>query len=232
MIEIDRLTKRFGDRVAIGALSLKVAPGQLYALLGPNGAGKSTTIACLLGFERPDAGRALVNGIDVAAQPDEARRHLAYIPEQVALYESFTGVENVAYFSRLSGHDRSEDDIAALLTSAGLQAEAHRRPTRNYSKGMRQKVGIAIALAKDASALLLDEPTSGLDPAASHEFSVSLGRLRARGTAILMATHDLHRTMQDADTIGILVAGRLVEERNAKTLGHRELEDLYMQHVL
>ncbi|BAI96742.1 ABC transporter ATP-binding protein [Sphingobium sp. TA15] len=231
MINIEGLVRRFGAHTAVDQLTLTVAPGELYALLGPNGAGKSTTIACLLGFERPDEGRAVIDGIDVASDPDAARSRTAYIPEQVSLYEAFTGIENVAYFAELAGHPRSREELSALLSEAGLQADAHDRRTGTYSKGMRQKVGIAIAQAKQAQVLLLDEPTSGLDPASAHEFSTALRRLRDRGTAILMATHDLYRTMRDADRVGILVAGRLVEEHKTSDLAEHDLEAMYLRAV-
>jgi ABC-2 type transport system ATP-binding protein len=177
MLTARSLHKKFGSAIALHALDLNVAPGEIYALLGPNGAGKTTTINCLLGFLQPDAGRALIDGLDVVREPLETKRRLAYIPEQVNLYGTFSGVENLAYFSELAGHRYPDTDLRRFLTEAGLQAEAHDRRVSGYSKGMRQKVGIAIALAKQAKALLLDEPTSGLDPSASHEFSQLLRQL-------------------------------------------------------
>jgi ABC-2 type transport system ATP-binding protein len=168
MLATEALTKRFNGATVVDALTLTIAPGELFALLGPNGAGKTTTINCLLGFLTPDSGRALVDGLDVAREPLATKRRLAYIPEQVNLYGYFSGVENLAYFSELAGHRYADTDLRHFLDEAGLQPEAHDRRVSGYSKGMRQKVGIAIALAKQAKALLLDEPTSGLDPSASH----------------------------------------------------------------
>ena len=161
MLTATSLHKKFGPAVALHSLDLTVAPGEIYALLGPNGAGKTTTINCFLGFLTPDAGSASVAGINVALNPLAARRALAYIPEQVNLYGHFSGLENLAYFSELAGHRYADAQLRAFLTEAGLQAGAHDQRTAAYSKGMRQKVGIAIALAKEAKALLLDEPTSG-----------------------------------------------------------------------
>jgi ABC-2 type transport system ATP-binding protein len=229
MLTLEKLTKRFGGRAAVDALSLAVAPGELFALLGPNGAGKTTTINCLLGFLRPDEGRVLVDGIDVAAQPREANRRLAYIPEQVALYDYFSGVENLGYFAELGGRRYDGAELRRFLTEAGLQQEAHDRRVSGYSKGMRQKVGIAIALAKQAKALLLDEPTSGLDPSASHEFSRLLGELRGRGVAILMATHDLFRAKEDATRVGIMRHGRLAQVLTSAELAHADLEKIYLE---
>lgn len=229
MLAIENLTKRFNGTVAVDGLSFAIAPGELFALLGPNGAGKTTTINCLLGFLQPDSGRALIDGLDVAAEPLETKRRLAYIPEQVNLYGHFSGVENLAYFAELGGRRCSDVQLRLFLDQAGLQRDAHDQRVSGYSKGMRQKVGIAIALAKQAKALLLDEPTSGLDPSASHEFSRLLGKLRERGVAILIATHDLFRAKEDATRVGLMRHGRLVRELTAAEISHTDLEKLYLE---
>jgi ABC-2 type transport system ATP-binding protein len=229
MLAARKLHKRYGAHIALHALDLAVAPGELYALLGPNGAGKTTTINCFLGFLAPDGGAVSIDGLDVAAAPLETKRRLAYIPEQVNLYGHFSGVENLAYFAELGGHRYDDGQLRTFLIEAGLQAAAHDRRLSGYSKGMRQKVGIAIALAKQAKALLLDEPTSGLDPSASHEFSRLLAKLRERGVAILMATHDLFRAKEDATRVGLMRHGRLVRELTAAEISHTDLEKLYLE---
>ena len=229
MLKAEHLTKRFDGATAIDDLSLTVAPGEIFALLGPNGAGKTTTINCFLGFLAPDGGSASVCGLDVGAHPLESKRHLAYIPEQVNLYDHFSGVENLGYFSELAGARHDGAALRRFLSEAGLQAEAHDRRVNTYSKGMRQKVGIAIALAKNAKALLLDEPTSGLDPGAAHEFSALLRRFASGGAAVLMATHDLFRAKQVASRVGIVRHGRLVHELTAAELDHVDLEKLYLE---
>ena len=231
MLTLEALTKRFpgAPAPAVDNLNLTVAPGELFALLGPNGAGKTTTINCLLGFLTPDSGRALIDGLDVVAQPLETKRRLAYIPEQVNLYGYFSGVENLAYFSELAGHRYADAELRRFLADAGLQTAAHDQRVSGYSKGMRQKVGIAIALAKQAKALLLDEPTSGLDPSASHEFSQLLRKLRERDVAILMATHDLFRAKEDATRVGIMRHGKLAHILTATELRHTDLEKLYLE---
>ena len=233
MLAVHRITKRFPGAQApsVQELTLQVNAGELYALLGPNGAGKTTTLNCLLGFVKPDEGTVRIDGIDVATHPAEAKRRVAYIPEQVNLYPYFTGVENLAYFSELAGYSYSKTQLQAYLRDAGLQDEAHRRRVAHYSKGMRQKVGIAIALAKKAKALLLDEPTSGLDPSASHEFSALLRQLRDRDVAILMATHDLFRAKDDATRVGIMRHGKLVQELREADLRHADLEKLYLESM-
>lgn len=224
-----RLHKRYGAQVALEDLDLSVHSGDIYALLGPNGAGKTTTLSCFLGFIRPDGGHALVGGIDAAAQPLLVRRALAYIPEQVNLYGAFSGAENLAYFAELGGKRCSDEQIRSFLREAGLQDEAHHKRASTYSKGMRQKVGIAIALAREAQALVLDEPTSGLDPAASVEFSRLLVSLAERGIAILMATHDLFRAADIATRVGIMCKGRLIYEVEGKAIRSADLERLYLQ---
>jgi len=231
MLETLQLTKKFNGHVAVNKLDLRIAPGEIFALLGPNGAGKTTTINCFLGFLTPDSGEARVNGANVDADPLAARRQIAYIPEQVVLYPRFTGVENLDYFSTLAGRRHTMDQLLALLKKAGLPKEAAERRVGTYSKGMRQKVGIALALATEAKALLLDEPTSGLDPAASHEFSVLLRKLAGDGVAVLMATHDLFRAREDATRLGILVHGRLAVEYDASEIKNVDLEKLYLKHL-
>ncbi|MFM1767965.1 MAG: hypothetical protein RJA22_494 [Verrucomicrobiota bacterium] len=231
MLEARQLTKKFSTHAALQQLNLKVGPGEIYALLGPNGAGKTTTINLFLGFLQPDAGEARVGDTIVADQPLAARRQIAYIPEQVMLYPRFSGLENLDYFSTLAGRRHPPDELLLLLKKAGLPAEAAGRRVATYSKGMRQKVGIALALATGARALLLDEPTSGLDPEASHEFSQLLRRLAGQGVAILMATHDLFRAREDAARVGILVHGRLIAEYGGADLRRIDLEEAYLKHL-
>lgn len=212
VIDLAGLTLRRGARTVLGDLNLQVGAGEIYALLGGNGAGKSTTLAVLLGFLAPDAGTARVAGIDPVTAPDQARQLIAYLPESVALYDQLTAHENIAYFMALAGSEPSRDEIDAALDAAGLQVEARSRRVGGYSKGMRQKVAIAMAVLRDVPVLLLDEPTSGLDPRATADFNALLGRLKARGTAILMVTHDLLGAADCADRIGFLAGGRIVDE--------------------
>jgi ABC-2 type transport system ATP-binding protein len=229
VLSAEGLIKRFNGVAAVDGLSLAVGRGEIFALLGPNGAGKTTTINCFLGFVAPDGGRTTVGGVDVMMYSLETKRSLAYIPEQVNLYGHFSGVENLSYFSELAGARHGEETLRGFLVEAGLQKDAHDRRVTGYSKGMRQRVGIAIALAKDAKALLLDEPTSGLDPSASHEFSVLLRRFAMRGAAVLMATHDLFRAKDVATRVGIMRHGRLAHTFTAAELSHTDLEKVYLE---
>lgn len=232
MLKAIELSKNYNGHAALDSLNLNVGAGEVYCLLGANGAGKTTTINLFLNFIRPDGGQALINGTDVVREPLETKKHLAYIPEQVNLYKNLTGLENLEYFSALAGHDRyTKDELRAFLTGAGLQAAAADQRVAGYSKGMRQKVGIAIATAKRAKALLLDEPTSGLDPKASNEFSELLKKLSAEGCAVLMATHDLFRAKESGTRVGIMKHGRLLTEMTTDEIGHADLERIYLEHM-
>lgn len=228
MLEAIGLTKRYGGRLALDSLDLTIRPGEIFCLLGANGAGKSTTINLFLNFIQPTSGSALIKGLDVTRHPVETKKYVAYIPEQVMLYPNLTGLENLSYFAELSGRRCSEAELEELFDEVGLSREAGRRRVAGYSKGMRQKVGIAIALARNAEALLLDEPTSGLDPKASNEFSRLLERLREKNVAILMATHDLYRTKEIASRIGIMNQGRLSEVVSPDQITHADLERIYL----
>lgn len=233
MISAKNLTKQYGDKTALDNLTLDIAPGEIFCLLGQNGAGKTTTINCFLGFTQPTSGQAVINGLDVAQHPVESKRHLAYLPEVVMLYPNLTGMENLDYFSRLAGFKHEKGELRTCLETAGLSPNDFDRRVSTYSKGMRQKVGIAIALAKKAKALFLDEPTSGLDPKASNDFSNLLLELRNDGVAMLMATHDIFRAKDVANRIGIMKDGRLVNvlDNNRNILHAKEIEELYLQTV-
>ena len=232
VLETRALSKRFGELEAVADLDLRVGPSETYCLLGPNGAGKTTTIHLFLGFLSPTSGSVHVMGLDVADEPLKSKRHLAYVPEQVMLYRNLSGLENLAYFAALGGKESLlPDRLTGILVEAGLQKEAIHSRVSEYSKGMRQKVGIAIAIAKEADALLLDEPTSGLDPKASNEFSELLERLKERNVAVLMATHDLFRAKESGTRIGIMRYGRLVAEMTTDEIGHVDLERIYLDHM-
>ena len=230
-LEAKSLGKRFGDTTALADLNLTVPHGEVVCLLGANGAGKTTTINLFLGFLTPDSGTALVEGIDVAQSPFEARRRLAYLPESVALYPKLTGLENLRFFDKLAGGERNDDELATLLREAGLPEDANNRPADTYSKGMRQKVGIAIAMARQAKTLLLDEPLSGLDPSAANSLGELIRRLRDQGSAVLMATHDIFRAKEIGNRIGIMMSGRLVNMLDAAALDAKEIETIYLEHL-
>ncbi len=229
MIRTTDLTKKYDQLVALNNLNLSVDPGEIYCLLGANGAGKTTTINLLLGFISPSSGSASIGGMDVFENQKATKSLLAYIPENLMLYPSLTALENLDYFSGIAGRKLPKSRLELYLNEAGLQGEAFDQRISTFSKGMRQKVGIAIALAKEAKALLLDEPTSGLDPKASNEFGQLLQKLREKGVATLMATHDLFRAKEVATHIGIMNGGQLKQEFAANDISLSKLEQAYLE---
>ena len=232
MLEASHLSKTYRNGVcALRDLTMRVADGELFCLLGANGAGKTTTLSCFLDFTTPSAGAVRVDGIAVADHPLEARRRCGYVAERVAVYETLSAVENLRYFARLGGVRLTRAGAARALESAGLDAFQQSRPVRQYSKGMRQKLAIAIAVSRGAGNLLLDEPTSGLDPAAARELMELLARLRDDGCAILMSTHDVFRAAHHADRIGIMRAGVLVREFVPHARDRLELDAIYAESM-
>ncbi|CAN98981.1 ABC transporter ATP-binding protein [Sorangium cellulosum So ce56] len=231
MLTANKLSKSYGGAPALDALDLEVPAGEVFCLLGPNGAGKTTTLNLFLGFTRPSSGAAYVGAAHVEADPLGARRKIAYVPEQVRLYPHLSGCENLAYFLGLSqARAPSSAELSRLLTAAGLPEGAVHRPASGYSKGMRQKVVLALSQAKRAAALLLDEPTSGLDPGAVRELCSAIRRESDRGAAVLMVTHDLGAVASIARRIGVMKAGRLVEVTSATGVSEAEVIALYRRH--
>ena len=231
MIQIQNVSKSFKGTPAIKNLTLKVDKGEILGLLGANGAGKSTTINILLGFLNPDSGDVHINDIDTSKNAQKTRKHIGYIPENVNLYPYLSGSENLDYFCKLAGLKYSKSELENYLNICGLQSEAQQKKVSGYSKGMRQKVGIAIAYAKKATVYLLDEPASGLDPLASNELSILLKKLASEGATILMASHDIFRVREVCNRIGILKNGVLVKELKSKDVSANELETLYLKFM-
>ena len=229
VVSLQGVTKRYGDTLAVDDVTLSVEAGDVLCLLGPNGAGKTTTLKMILGLETATAGEVRVCGVDVAGDPKAARQRMAYIPEMVALHEAFTGRENLRYFASLvGGANLSKAHLEACLTRAGLQSEAWDRRLSGYSKGMRQKVGVAIALAKGADLLVLDEPTSGLDPKSAFDFSSLMREIAAGGAGVIMATHDLFRAKDMGTQILILKDGQIVENLDPAEQSYEDIERAYL----
>jgi ABC-2 type transport system ATP-binding protein len=232
MLSVEKLSVIYGRSMrAVDDVSFRVDDGEIAVLLGANGAGKTTTLNCFFDFVRPTAGCVRVDDVVVAERPLVAKRSLAFVPENVNLYGTLTGRENLCFFAGLDGTRLTTSDAGTLLDRAGLQAFAVDRPIRTYSKGMRQKVGIAIALARRATNVILDEPTSGLDPVAARELLTALHDLRNRGCAVLLTTHDLPRAHQSADRVLVMSAGRLVGTWRGRDVAERDLETVYLSAV-
>lgn len=233
MLQTIELSKRYEDgNLALDTLNLEVKRGEIFCLLGANGAGKTTTINLFLNFIEPTYGQALINGIDVTKEPLESKEYVSYVSENVMLYGNFTARQNLDFFAKLGGKKNlGKTEYYNLFRSIGLQEDAFERKLKKFSKGMRQKVGLAIAMVKDADNILLDEPTSGLDPKAAAEFMNILKKLRNEGKSILMCTHDIFRAKEIADKVGIMKEGCLVMLRNRKQLEKDDLEKIYLDYM-
>ncbi|MDR1172372.1 MAG: ABC transporter ATP-binding protein [Bacteroidales bacterium] len=233
MLQAIELTKRYEDeQLALDALSLDIKAGEIFFLLGANGAGKTTTINLFLNFIEPTSGKILIDGIDVVQNPLETKRHVSYVSENVMLYGNFTARQNLDFFAKLGGKTRlTRHDYYTVMRNVGLQEEAFEKKLKTFSKGMRQKVGLAIAIIKDAPNILLDEPTSGLDPKSASELMQLLLQLRSRGKSILMCTHDIFRAKSAADRVGIMKEGRLVMLRTREQFLQDDLERIYLDYM-
>lgn len=230
-LEAVALCKTYNTVPALTELNLSVSPGEIFCLLGANGAGKTTTINLFLNFIEPSSGQAFISGLDVTKDTQRARSLLTYLPEQVSLYPELSAEENLKFLLALSPVPQNGPSITESLLEAGLDQRFHTERVGTYSKGMRQKVGIALAIARASRVLLLDEPTSGLDPASANEFGEIMLRLAARGSAVFMVTHDIFRARAIARRIGIMKSGRLVEVLEASSIETGALEELYLEHM-
>lgn len=228
MITVKNACKKYGDFTAVNNLSFEVTPGEILCLLGANGAGKSTTINMLLNFINPTSGVLEINGLNVVENSIKTKEYLTYIPENLMLYPNLSATENLDYFTRLSTKKFNTSKLKSFLNEAGLEKEAHENRVKTFSKGMRQKVGIALAIAKESKILLLDEPTSGLDPKSSNEFMDLLTKMKNDKVAILMATHDLFRAKEVSTHIGIMRSGLLENYSDSSAFSLKELEKIYL----
>jgi ABC-2 type transport system ATP-binding protein len=233
MLQAIDLTKRYEDQqLAVDALNLEIKEGEIFFLLGANGAGKTTTINLFLNFIEPTGGKALINGIDVTKDPLESKKYVSYVSENVMLYGNFTARQNLDFFAKLGGKiNLTKEDYYMRMREVGLQEEAFEKKLKTFSKGMRQKVGLTIAIIKDAPNILLDEPTAGLDPKAAAELLQILVNLKRQGKSILMCTHDIFRAKNIADRVGIMKEGRLVMVRTREEFMEDDLEKIYMDYM-
>lgn len=231
MLKAINLTKTYGKHQALSDLNLSVDKGEIFCLLGQNGAGKTTTINLFLGLIEATSGKAQINGETVTPNSYKTTQMIAYIPEVVQLYGNLSGLENLNFFSRLAGFKYSNSELANFLVKAGLQESAHQNKLASYSKGMRQKVGIAIALSKNADYIFMDEPISGLDPKATLEFTKICKELSNEGKAIFMATHDIFNAVNVGTKIGIMKEGKLVHTSDTDAITAEELQDLYLKTI-
>jgi len=233
-IELIGLTKRYGSFTAVDHLDLQIRQGEVFGLLGPNGAGKSTTILMMLGLTDPTEGLVQVCGINSTTHPVEVKRKVGYLPEDVGFYEDLTGVENLVYTAELNRIPRKEarEKAQRLMERVGLGDQLQKKAGK-YSKGMRQRLGLADVLIKDPEIIILDEPTSGIDPAGVKEFMELIHQLsREHGLTVLFSSHHLNQVQQVCDRVGIFGGGKLLAVIEMTEL-HKEdhgLDDIYNQY--
>ncbi len=231
MIEIKELTKRFGSFKAVDGISLEIRQGETFALLGPNGSGKSTTLRCLVGLTVPSDGQILVNGVDVREQPRQARRLMSYLPQRMSFPENLTAREILEFYSKLRKIPVGRVDNLLSGSRFDFNGFAN-KAIGEFSGGMVQRLGLAVACLPDAPVLVLDEPTVGLDPNGSIQFREFLKTLKREGKTIIFASHVLDDVEQLADRVAILVGGRIVALESIQGLQERLICHCRMRVVM
>lgn len=227
VIDIEQLSKSYGSHRAVDSLSLQIRRGEIFGLLGPNGAGKSTTILMLLGLSEPDGGTINVLGMNPTRQPIQVKRRVGYLPDDVGFYEDWTGLENLKLTARLNGIGEKEarERAMRLLGDVGLKDAAHKKAGA-YSRGMRQRLGLADVLIKQPEIIILDEPTLGIDPKGIDDLLALIhGLSRDQGLTVLLSSHQLHQVQQICDRVGLFVKGKLLAEGDLDALTSKLLTD-------
>ncbi|RUS48096.1 ABC transporter ATP-binding protein [Cohnella sp. AR92] len=225
VIELKQLTKKYGEFIAVDRLNLTIRQGEIFGLLGPNGAGKTTTILMMLGLTEPTSGRAVVCGLDATRQPMQVKRRVGYMPDDIGFYDDRSGLDNLIFTARLNGVSPQEarERAQLLLEKVGL-ADAASKKAGTYSRGMRQRLGLADVLIKQPEVIILDEPTLGIDPEGVRELLMLIRELsRTEGLTVLLSSHHLHQVQQICDRVGLFVNGRLIASGDLDTLS-RELD--------
>ena len=223
IIEITDLTKKYGSFTAVNHLNLSLSKGEIFGLLGPNGAGKSTVILMTLGLTEPDTGAVYVKGINSTQNPVEVKKLVGYLPEDIGFYDDMTGLENLIYIARLNripGKGACEK-AGQMINRVGLGSESGKKAGK-YSRGMRQRLGLAEVLIKDPEVIILDEPTLGIDPTGVREFlDLIITLSREHGLTVMLSSHDLHQVQQVCDRVGLFVNGELLAEGDIQSLSQQ-----------
>jgi ABC-2 type transport system ATP-binding protein len=232
VIEAKGLTKKYGQAVAVDAISFTVGRGEIFGLLGPNGAGKTTTILMLLGLTDISQGEVSVLGFNPAREPLSVKRRVGYLPDTVGFYDQLSAGDNLRYTARLIGFGLAEREkrIAAALDQVGL-AEFADRHVGTFSRGMRQRLGLAEILMKGAQIAILDEPTSGLDPHATAELLGIIRRFKAEGVSVLLSSHLLERVQSVCDRVALFNSGRIALMGSVSELGREVLGAGYVVDI-
>jgi ABC-2 type transport system ATP-binding protein len=223
IIEMIDLTKKYGSHTVVDKLNLTISKGEVFGLLGPNGAGKSTTILMMMGLTEPDSGSVKVCDINSTSNPIEVKKRVGYLPEDVGFYDDYSGLENLIYTARLNGIPGNEATQKAkqLLSRVGLSEDANKK-TGKYSRGMRQRLGLADVLIKNPEVIILDEPTLGIDPTGVREFLELIVKLsKKESITVLLSSHLLYQVQQVCDRVGLFVSGKLLAEGDIQTLSQK-----------
>ncbi len=228
VIETDGLTKRYEKMTAVDHLNLTVSQGEVFGLLGPNGAGKTTTILMLMGLTDRTSGKAKVLGYDPARQPLKVKSRVGYLPDQVGFYDELSAYENLIFTARLNSLSREEAHrrIDKALERVVLTDVADHQ-VRTFSRGMRQRLGVADVLIKNPELIIMDEPTQGLDPEGAREFLDMIRALRSENITILLSSHLLHQVQEVCDRVGLFHKGKLVLVGTVESLAHKVLGGAY-----
>ncbi|UFI06857.1 ABC transporter ATP-binding protein [Roseibium aggregatum] len=230
-ITTDSLSRNYGERVALHPLTIEIPKGEVFGFLGHNGAGKTTTIRLMTTLLNPSSGSACIAGHDIRTDPLLVRSAIGYLPENVRLYDRFTARENLTFFAQLSGVSNVREAVAETLEFLDISGLADRR-VGTFSKGMRQRIGLAQAILHEPQILFLDEPTSGLDPMGVRQLREIIEKLHTRKMTIFMNTHLLSEVARTCTSIGVLAQGRLVFHDRIEAVSdrydERKLEELYL----
>ena len=242
IIETEGLTKHYGLQTAVDGLTFEVKEGEIFGFLGPNGAGKTTTLLMLLGLTRSSEGQAQVCGMDPVREAKNIKGLVGYLPENVGFYEDMNAVQSLSYIADLNGMDRngSHDKIHEALETVGLSGEAKEKRVQAFSRGMRQRLGIAEVLLKDPKVMFLDEPTLGLDPdGALRVIDLIQSLNRERKITVLLSSHNLQQVQKVSHRVGIMIKGKMVAEGSIEALSEEKfgvgeekytLEEIYMKY--
>ena len=235
VIVLTELTKQYGNFTAVDHIRLSIRKGEIFGLLGPNGAGKSTTILMMLGLTEPTSGVVEICGINSTTHPIEVKKKIGYLPEDVGFYDDMTGPENLMYTARLNGIPDKEAKVKALelMKRVGLEDQLKKK-TGKYSRGMRQRLGLADVLIKNPEIIILDEPTSGIDPAGIQEFIELIRNLsRVHSLTVLFSSHNLDQVQKACDRVGLFNHGKLLAQLDLEEMEGKQVEliDVYNDYV-